>query len=100
MSNPVTMVVAVKFNPDAMEAAQTYMEAVGPMLSAAGGEMVRRVRFVKPIIGEAAFDASVMMSFPSAEAIEEVFASDAYKAIIPHREKGFRSVQVAIAEPF
>jgi hypothetical protein len=39
------------------------------------------------------------MDFESAEAIQGVFASDAYKALIPDRETGFSHIEILTTEP-
>jgi uncharacterized protein (DUF1330 family) len=39
------------------------------------------------------------MDFESAEAIQSVFASDDYKALLPDREIGFSNIEILITEP-
>ena len=93
-----TMIVTAKPNPDHNEAAQAYLSQALPMLINAGGTILKRVRVSKAVVGNQTFAASLVMEFPSAEAIEAVFASGAYAAIAPYREEGFEFMNIVIAE--
>lgn len=96
MSDTVTLIVTATPNPDEPEAMKAYLEGVFPILEKAGGEVVRRVSVVKPVIGEQTFLAAMVMEFPSVEAIDAAFASDAYKALIPDRDKGFSKLDAVV----
>ena len=95
-----TMVVTVLPKADGAEHMQAYTAGVGPLFGAAGGELVKRVRVAKPVLGELKFAMAMMMDFPSAEAIEKVFASDEYKKFVPTRDKAFEFFDVVIGEEF
>ena len=94
-----TLIITASPNPEKGEAAQQYIGQALPMLIAAGGENLRRARVIKPVIGEAKFSATLIMDFPSADAIERMFSSDEYAAISPLREEGFFEMNILIGEP-
>jgi uncharacterized protein (DUF1330 family) len=81
------------------EARGRYLQAVGPLLVGAGGTPVKRVRVTDTITGTAGTAVVLVMDFESAEAIQGVFASDAYKALIADRDKGFANIEILITEP-
>ncbi|MEO0636029.1 MAG: DUF1330 domain-containing protein [Pseudomonadota bacterium] len=96
----VTAFFTVVPNPEAGEALQAYSEKAGPMLVAAGGTNGRRVEIGDAIVGEnPGFAMAMMMDFPSREALEGVFTSDAYQEVIPLREAAFASFTCTVAEP-
>ncbi len=68
-------------------------------LVGAGGTPVKRVRVTDTITGTAGTAVVLVMDFESTEAIQGVFASDAYKALLPDRETGFSNIEILIAEP-
>jgi uncharacterized protein (DUF1330 family) len=80
------------------EAMGRYLQAVGPLLVAAGGTPVKRVRVTDTISGTAGTAMALVMDFESAEALTDLFASDAYQALIPDRDKGFSSVDILVTE--
>ena len=93
-----TMIVTAQPNPENPEDTQAYLAQAVPMLVKAGGEIVKRVRVSKAVVGKQTFAASLVMNFPDAAAIEGVFNSPEYAAIAPHREKGFAFMNIVIAE--
>ena len=93
-----TMIVTAQPNPDHAEDAQAYVGQALPMLMAAGGKLLKRVKVAKPVVGDQTFALSLVMEFPDAKSIEDVFASDDYAAIAPHREKGFAFMNIVICE--
>lgn len=97
MSEPVTLIVTATFDPDNMPAAQRYMQAAVPMLVAGGGEILRRVKVERPVVGNAAFDACLIVSFPDGAAIDGVFGSDAYAALVEDRDAGFVGMDIVLA---
>ena len=71
MSEPAIMIAMATPNPENPDDTQTYLKGAFPILEAAGGKIVRRVRAEKVIVGEQRFAAALIMEFPSAEAIEK-----------------------------
>lgn len=97
MAGKVTVISSVVPDLDGAEAMQGYMAGVGPATAAAGGENLRRFKLMKTIAGEP-FSIFSTIDFPSLEAAESLFESEAYKALIPLREKAFKRIIIAIVE--
>ena len=94
--NTVALVVVATPNPDQPEAVQEYQQASGPLLMAAGATSFKRMGVQKVVDGNPA--AMVMtMEFPSVEAVDSVFESEEYKALVPVRDKGFKSISIYAA---
>ena len=81
------------------EAMTRYLQGVQPLLAGAGGSPVKRVRVTDTITGTAGTGMALVMDFENAETIQAVFASDAYRALIPDRDTGFSNVEILITEP-
>lgn len=97
MTTKTSIVVTAVFNPEQMPAAQQYMQRAIPLLINGGGEVICRVKVDRAVVGDAKYNACLVMNFPSASAVEAVFNSDAYAAIIPLREAGFKSMDIVIS---
>jgi len=97
MTAKTTIVVTAAFNPEQMPAAQQYMQRAIPLLINGGGEVICRVKVERAVVGDSKYNACLVMNFPSADAVDTVFNSDAYTAIIPLREAGFKSMDIVIA---
>ncbi len=80
------------------EAMGRYLQAVAPLLISAGGTPVKRVRVTNTISGTAGTAMALVMDFENAEAVTDLFAGDAYQALIPDRDKGFSSIDILITE--
>ncbi len=80
------------------EAMGRYLQAVQPLLVAAGGTLVKRLRVTNTIAGSAGTQLVLVMDFEQAEAIGAVFASDDYQALLPDRDKGFSNIEILATE--
>ncbi len=92
------LVVTAKPNPDGADAMQQYVAQAGELLDAAGAQPVGRFKFTQGLAGGAFPPLTVVMEFPSVAAITDVFASDAYAALIPLRDQGFSEINISIAD--
>ncbi len=93
-----TLVVTATPAEGQHEAMGRYLQGVGPLLAGAGGTPVKRVRVTDAITGTAGTGIALVMDFEDAETVGGVFASDAYKALIPDRDPGFSSLEILITE--
>lgn len=93
-----TLVVTATPNPDEMEAVQAYLAGVMPLLTGAGGHVVKRLKIAKTINGTPS-GMILVMDFPSAQAVTDLFASDAYAALVPTRDKGFKAMNILVGQP-
>lgn len=89
----VAVVVVATPNPEELQAVQEYQQASGPLLMKGGATAFKRMGVQKVVDGSPA--AMVMtMEFPSVEAVDSVFESEEYRALVPLRDKGFKSISI------
>jgi len=80
------------------EAMGRYLQGVMPLLMGAGGQLVKRVRVANTISGERGTGMALVMDFDTADTITNLFASDAYRALIADRDLGFSDIEILVAE--
>jgi uncharacterized protein (DUF1330 family) len=80
------------------EALGRYLQGVQPLLAAAGGTPVKRLRITETIAGTAGTAMALVMDFEDSEALSAVFAGDDYQALIPDRDKASSNVEILIGE--
>ena len=83
-------------NPEKL---QQYISQVPATMQPFGAKMVARGKVQKTLTGEAVHQIEAVFEFPSVEAIEKWYASDAYQALIPVREEGAK-MNISILESF
>ena len=96
MSDQATLVVTAVPNPDEMPAVQAYLQGVMPLFMGAGGSLVKRLKVGSTLHGEPT-GMTLVMDFPSEDAINALFASEEYQALVPGRDQGFRSMNIHVA---
>ena len=84
-------------DPEHAETFQSYVAASTELAIAAGGEVSSRFQ-VRPVLGDTPAAIFGLATFPSVDAIDEMFASKAYRALIPAREAGLRAVNAYAIE--
>ena len=84
-------------NPSEQESMQAYLKGVMPLLLGAGGQLVKRAKISGTITGKPPYGMVVVMDFPDREQLEKMFASEAYAALVPSRDKGFASMDICFA---
>ena len=97
MSDNSTLVVTAVPNPDEMASVQRYLKGVMPLLLGAGGSLVKRLK-VTGVLNGTPSGMVLVMDFPSAEAIEELFASADYQALIETRDRGFAQMNILVTQ--
>jgi uncharacterized protein (DUF1330 family) len=100
MSDPVLFVSIGTPDPDQPEALQDYAAKAPPILIEAGAVPKVKARLAEPLIGSQPPGTLFVAEFPSAAAARAVFETDAYKALIPAREKAFKHLNFLIMEAF
>ena len=95
MSEKATLVVTAVPNPDEMASVQEYLRGVMPLLTGAGGALVRRLKTSSVVNGRPA-GMVLVMDFESADAVATIFESDEYGALIPVRDRGFAEMNILI----
>ena len=69
------------------EKLKTYVSQVGATMAPHGGKMVARGKVSKQLSGEVKHQIEALFEFPSAEAVDAWYESDAYQALIPNRDE-------------
>ena len=82
-----------------MPALDRYGEAVIPLISAAGGEVVGRGSPQETVVGDDSGrpDLVVLIRFPNAGTIRQFFESAEYRAQVRHRDEAFVELHSYIA---
>ena len=97
MADKTTLLVTAMPNPSEQESMQAYLKGVLPLLLGAGGQLVKRAKVSGTITGKPPYGMVVVMDFPDREQLEKLFASEAYTALVPSRDKGFASIDICFA---
>jgi uncharacterized protein (DUF1330 family) len=97
MADKTTLVVTAMPNPSEQESMQAYLKGVLPLLLGAGGQLVKRVKISGALTGKPPHGVVLVMDFPDGEQLERMFASEAYAALVPSRDKGFASMDICFA---
>lgn len=88
------VVVLATPNPDGTEAMAAYGGAVQPLLTSAGAKIVFRGPVTATLAGENPPGMILVLEFVDAEAARGFFTQDAYRRLIPHRDKGFTRLEI------
>jgi uncharacterized protein (DUF1330 family) len=97
MDEKATLVVTAVPNPDEMASVQEYLKGVLPLLKAAGGKLVKRLKVDKVIRGNRS-GMVLVMDFGSADAITAMFESNDYAALVPVRDRGFAEMNILLTQ--
>ena len=95
MDEKTTLVVTAVPNPSEMASVQEYLQRVLPLLTGAGGTLVKRLKTDKVIHGKPS-GMTLLMDFDSADAVTKVFESDDYAALLPARDRGFAEMNILL----
>ena len=93
-----TLLVTLTAVPDQDQARGRYLAGVQPLLKASGGRLVKRLRVTDAIVGTTGTSMALVMDFDTADTIADVFASDAYQALVADRDSAFSNVEILITE--
>lgn len=92
----VKVIASIKVNPEEPDALRTYLDVTMPLLDAAGGQIVQSFEKGESVVGELDFDRVMIVEYPDLAALDKVFKSEAYKAIIPIRDKAFTRYGISV----
>lgn len=95
MSALLTVTIQVKDPAKLKE----YISQVPETMAAHGSRMLGRGKVTKVLNGEFPHQMEAFFEFPSAEAIDEWFSSDAYQALVGIREEAAH-MNIAVLDPF
>lgn len=95
MDQPTTLVVTATPKPGELPSVQAYLQGVLPLFMGAGGKLVKRLKVGEVLSGRPA-GMVLVMDFESAEAVQAMFASEAYAALVPARDRGFAEMNIVL----
>lgn len=81
------------------DAYQTYVQSVGPTLAPFGGKALLRGKADCALVGELTHQTVGIIEFPDLEAVKSWYASDAYQALVPLRNRAADMTITAYAVP-
>ncbi len=93
--NKATLVVTATPDADEMSSVQEYLQGVMPLLVGAGGNLIKRLK-VSDVINGNPSGMVLVMDFDAADTITGSFESEAYSALIPVRDKGFKKMNILV----
>ena len=97
MAEKATLVVTAVPDPNEMASVQEYLQGVMPLMTGAGGTLVRRLKTNRVVTGRAA-RMVLVMDFESADTLGAMFESDEYRALVPVRDRGFAEMNILITQ--
>ncbi len=92
----VQVVACIAINPDEPEALQAYFDATLPLLEEVGARVLQRLDITDVVVGQKMGETLMVVEYPDLGALDRVFESDRYKAIIPMRDKAFSTYNVSV----
>lgn len=95
MADKATLVVTATPNPNEMPSVQAYLQGVMPLLTEAGGKLVKRQK-VGSVINGRPSGMVLVMDFESDEVVSDLFKSSAYADLVPIRDKGFTEMNILV----
>ncbi|OUS02532.1 hypothetical protein A9Q86_03235 [Flavobacteriales bacterium 33_180_T64] len=78
------------------EAMAYYSERAKKLFAEAGGKPISKYKVKEQLYGNHSAALVFIAEFPSDQAIKNFFNSKAYKAILPYRNKAFKSLNIYI----
>ena len=96
MSEKTVLIVNAVVNPHEKEALAHYQKQAGALLGQAGARPLGKFKIADQIAGSTPLHMTVVMEFSSSEHIKAVFESEAYKALLPYRDKAFQAINIYI----
>lgn len=97
MAGKTTLVVTAIPNPNEMPMVQQYLQGVMPLLTSAGGKLVKRLK-VDQVVHGSPSGMVLVMDFDSEDAIKSMFESEDYAALVPVRDQGFTEMNIQLTQ--
>jgi uncharacterized protein (DUF1330 family) len=94
----VNLTIVATVNPNGKEELSYYLEKVADLYKSVEAKPVNKFKITKPLIGNYTPSLVSIMEFPTMASLNEVFESDAYKELLPYREKAFSKLEGYISE--
>ena len=92
----IRVVATLEPHPDEVAAMETYFGTAMPLLEDAGGKVIEQFDVSHAVVGQKVGTMIMIIEYPNLEAIDAVFDSEAYKAVIPTRDRAFKTYNINI----
>ena len=94
----IQLVASLTVNPDEPEALRTYFDVAMGLIEDVGAKLSQKIEYGDPVIGDKPFEMVMLVDYPNYEAVRKVFHSEAYRAIIPERDKAFLKYNICLVQ--
>ena len=94
----VNVTIVATINPTGKNELSHYLEKVGLLYKKVEAKPVHKFKITQPLIGDYSPSLVSIMEFPTMKALKDVFESEAYKELLPYREKAFSRLEAYISE--
>ena len=85
-------------NPENMGLLAEYLSSMGPVFDKYQGEMVCKFKVIEQLVGEGKTKMVAILSFPNAEVVRTLIASDECKELAELRAKVFLKLDLLLSE--
>lgn len=99
-SKKTYMIVTAKIDMSKEDDLKTYLTTAMPIFGRNGAKPVAQYSVVENLIGESGSTRVIVVEFPSADNIRNIFKDPEYLAVVPNRDVAHPVLDVMIAEDF
>ncbi|MGP6087445.1 DUF1330 domain-containing protein [Antarctobacter jejuensis] len=92
----VYVIACLSVNPEAQEEYQAYLDTALPLLERVGGKVAQHFPVGDVVVGNKLAETIMVVEYPDMDAVDRLFQSEEYKAIIPVRDRAFSTYSVSI----
>lgn len=92
----VYVIACITLNPDEPAAYKDYLGVTQPLIEEAGARITQSFPVGDVVVGDKPAESVMIVEYPDIEAVYGLFESDAYKSIIPIRDRAFKTYNVSI----
>jgi len=93
---PTLLWVEVASSPEREAATNEYLQQAGPITAGHGGQRLNTYQVTDSLGHNNALQLAMLFSFPSEQAIHDLFDDPEYKKLLPIREKAFSEIRYTI----
>lgn len=94
----VNLTIVATINPNGKKELSHYLEKTEILYKKVNAKPIYKFKITKTLIGEQAPSIVSIIEFPNNNSLNDVFESNAYKELIPTREKAFSKLEAYISE--
>jgi len=94
----VNLIIVATINPNEKEALSHYLEGVGKLYEEVNAKSVGKYKVSKASIGDYTPSLVSIMEFDNIAAMNQVFDSQTYQALLPIRDKAFLKLEGYLSE--